>query len=163
MEIASAEPIAFHIVWTTYGTWLPGDARGWIHKKRSGIQEPDTERERESRDRMVQGAIVLTLEQRKIVEQTIDDHCRIRRWTLHAVRARTNHIHVVVSADRDSQTVMEQLKAWCSRRLSDAAGLEQKVGKNAGRRRWFTEGGDKEDIDTEEYLDNAIYYVNEGQ
>ena len=26
----------------------------------------------------------------------------------------------------------------------------------AGRRRWFTEGGDTEFIDTEEYLNNAV-------
>src|SRR5438309_2044603 len=24
------QPLAYHLIWTTYGTWLPGDARGWI-------------------------------------------------------------------------------------------------------------------------------------
>ncbi len=43
-------PIAFHIIWTTYGTWLPGDARGWIDKKKTGIQEPDPVKELEARD-----------------------------------------------------------------------------------------------------------------
>ena len=79
------------------------------------------------------------------------------------MQARTNHVHVVVTADRDPDTVRDQLKAWCSRRLSDAAGLVQTVAKKAGRRRWFTEGGDKELIDNEEYLANAIQYVLEGQ
>jgi hypothetical protein len=23
-------PIAYHLTWTTYGTWLPGDSRGWV-------------------------------------------------------------------------------------------------------------------------------------
>jgi predicted nucleic acid-binding protein len=36
---------------------------------------------------------------------------------------------------------MNQFKAWCSRKLSDAAGLVGVVSKKAGRRRWFTEGG----------------------
>jgi hypothetical protein len=41
--------------------------------------------------------------------------------------------------------------------------LTQTVAAKAGRRHWFTEGGDNEMIDTEEYLDNAIRYVLEGQ
>ena len=40
--------------------------------------------------------------------------------------------------------------------LSDAAGLTEIVAEGAGRRRWFTESGDAEVIDTEEYLRNAI-------
>ena len=24
------KPFALHITWTCYGTWLPGDARGWV-------------------------------------------------------------------------------------------------------------------------------------
>ena len=29
----------FFITWTTYGTWLPGDARGW-RKRIGGEQQP---------------------------------------------------------------------------------------------------------------------------
>jgi hypothetical protein len=70
---------------------------------------------------------------------------------------------VVVTADRDPQEVMNQIKAWCSRKLSDAAGLVGTVAKKAGRRHWFTEGGNKEVIESEDYLNNAIHYVVEGQ
>ena len=112
---------------------------------------------------MVESGVLLTEEQRALVEQTVRDHCRIRGWVLHAVNARTNHVHVVVTADRDPKEVINQLKAWCSRKLSDAAGLVGTVAKKAGRRHWFTEGGDKELIETEEYLNNAIEYVLERQ
>jgi REP element-mobilizing transposase RayT len=155
--------LAYHIVWTTYGTWLPGDARGWIRSGAWGVQPPDAERERFAREHMAAAAVVLTHEQRALVEQTITDHCRIRGWSLHAVKARSNHVHVVVTADRDPDTVMEQFKSWCSRKLSDAEGLTVRVGRKAGRRHWFTEGGDKERIEDEEYLENAIRYVLEGQ
>jgi REP element-mobilizing transposase RayT len=112
---------------------------------------------------MVGELVELTESQRKVVEQTIAHHCTIRKWNLHAANARINHVHVVVSADRDPDTVLEQLKAWCSQKLSDAAGLTTTVGKKAGRRRWFTEGGGKELINDEEYLRNAIKYFLEGQ
>jgi hypothetical protein len=26
------EPLAYYLTWTTYGTWLPGDERGWVAK-----------------------------------------------------------------------------------------------------------------------------------
>lgn len=155
--------LAYHITWTTYGTWLPGDGRGWVMWGELGINPPDPRQERRARERMAESSVLLTEEQRKLVEQTIRDHCRIRGWVLHAVNVRTNHVHVVVTANREAGEVMNQLKAWCSRKLSDAAGLVEKVGKKAGRRHWFTEGGDKQVIETEEYLENAIRYVAEGQ
>jgi len=72
--------LAYHIVWTTYGTWLPGDFRGWIKRNVMGIQAPDASLERQARERMVEDAVILTPDQRDLVEQTIRDHCRIRKW-----------------------------------------------------------------------------------
>jgi REP element-mobilizing transposase RayT len=156
----TAVPIlAYHIVWTTYGTWLSGDARGWVKWGERGIQPPDPKMERAHRERMVEEPVILTPEQRALVEKTITEHCRIRGWRLHVVAVRTNHVHVVVTADRNPNDVRDQFKAWCSRKLSDAVGLTTLVAKKAGRRRWFTEGGDTEFIDTEVYLNNTIRYV----
>lgn len=58
---------------------------------------------------------------------------------------------------------MDQLKAWCSRKLSDRAGLTKPVARRAGRRHWFTERGDNEKIEDENHLANAIRYVLERQ
>jgi len=129
----------------------------------SGIQAPDAQREQFARKAMAESEVLLSPAQRELIEQTVRDHCGIRRWLLHAVQARSNHVHVVVTADRDPDEVMDQFKAWCSRKLSDAAGLQNAVGTRAGRRRWFTEGGDTEIIEDEAYLENAIRYVLEGQ
>jgi REP element-mobilizing transposase RayT len=155
--------LAYHITWTTYGTWLPGDVRGWVKAGVWGIQAPDPTEEAHAREKMAESAVILTTQQRAPVEQTIRDHCRIRGWILHAVRARTNHVHTVVTADRDPDDVRDQFKAWCSRKLSDQAGLSGPVAKKAGRRRWFTEGGDTEQIEDEQYLENAVRYVMERQ
>jgi hypothetical protein len=151
--------LAYLITWTTYGTWLSGDRRGWIKAGQSGVQVPNWRLEDEMRERMVGGAVILDPAQRDIVEHTIAAHCRIRRWHVHAVNARTNHVHSVVAADSDPNEIMEQLKAWCSRKLSDASGLTDVVAIKAGRRRWFTEGGDKDSIHDELHLQNAIRYV----
>jgi REP element-mobilizing transposase RayT len=157
------EPLAYHITWTTYGTWLHGDVRGWVEKGDPGVKPPDPIREEQARERMAESAVVLTPDQRVIVEDTIRRHCQIRGWQLHAVNVRTNHVHVVVTGDRTADEMMNQFKAWCSRRLSDHAGLAQPVARKAGRRHWFTEHGSTKPIFDEAYLQNAAVYVLEGQ
>ena len=157
------EPLAYHITWTSYGTWLHGDQRRWVEDGVFEIQSANPEKEAEARQRMKDAPAVLSMEQRAIVAKTIEDHCRIRAWTLHALNVRSNHVHVVVTADRSPEDVLNQLKAWTSRRLSDQAGLVEKVAVKAGRRRWWTEHGSTKYINDVEYLENAIRYVKELQ
>jgi REP element-mobilizing transposase RayT len=151
--------LGYLITWTTYGAWLSGDKRGWVKAGKAGVQAPNGQLEDKMRERMAANPVVLMPAHRAIVEQTVTAHCRFRQWRLHAVNARTNHVHVVVTADRDPNEIMEQLKAWCSRKLSDAAGLTDVVAVKAGRRRWFTEGGDTKSIHDELHLQNAIRYI----
>ena len=152
-------PLAYHLIWTTYGTWLPGDARGWIQSGTWSVQPPDPEREQATRERMTETAVLLNPEQREAVTQMIGDHCRIRAWLLHAVNVRSNHVHVVLTCDCAGEKARDQLKLWTSRRLSDLAGLTAPVAHKAGRRHWWTEGGDPRPIWDERYLANAVEYV----
>ena len=151
--------LAFHLIWTTYGTWLPGDARGWIESGVMGIQAPDPKREETARTLMAESEIRLNEEQRQLVTETIHEHCRIRGWLLHAVNVRSNHVHVVVTCACPAEKARDEFKLWTSRRLSDAAGLSTPVARKAGRRHWWTEGGDVRPIADERYLTNAIEYV----
>lgn len=153
----------YHIIWTTYGTWLPGDERGWMRKGDPAVQPPDPERERACRDGMSEIMVLLDDAQQQIVAATIVAHCRHRGWVLLALAVKRNHIHVVVEADRSGDDVRDQLKAWCSRRLSDAAGLMRRQTKAGGRRRWFTEGAYVRRIESDDYLQEAIAYVENQQ
>jgi len=147
-------PLAYHITWTTYGTWLSGDERGWVKGGEPGVRDADPVIEAAMRARMSDDPVVLTDEQRELVETTIRKHAAVRGWHIHTLNVRTNHVHVVVTADRHPDEVMEQFKAWCSRRLSEQLGR---------KRKWWTEHGSTKWINDEAYLDNAIRYVDEGQ
>jgi REP element-mobilizing transposase RayT len=149
----------YHLIWTTYGTWLHGDERGWYEWGVGGRETGDPERESAARARMAGAAVTLTIAQRHLIEETIRRHCAVRGWTLHAVAVLDTHVHVVVTADRTATETANQFKAWCSRVLSDAAGLVTQVAKNAGRGRWFTEGSGRRVIESESYLAQAIEYV----
>lgn len=155
------DPIAYFLTWTTYGTWLPGDQRGWFDGDRRVVQAPDPLREEEARRLMTGQVVVLTAEQRELVDAVLVDHCRIRHWHLHARNVRTNHVHVVVSASGDPRRVREQLKAWASRRLSAAAGLRGTA--RDGQRRWWTEKGDIAWLYDEDHLAQVMRYVLEMQ
>jgi REP element-mobilizing transposase RayT len=153
-------PLAFLITWTTYGTWLPGDARGWVTRREPGIRQPDAGRERFARSTLSAETVQLNETQRGIVETTVRRHCELRNWALHALSVQTTHVHVVVSADIAPERAMEQFKAWCTRRLNEAEGVNV---ASAGQHKWWTRHGSTKWIKDEAYLHNAIRYVLEGQ
>ena len=152
-------PIAFFITWTTYGTWLHGDPRGSFDQDGQYVQ-PDQRRREAAKELMTDDPVILTDEQRAIVDAVIVEHCAIRGWVLHTRNVRTNHVHVVVSAPVDGTRVRAELKLWASARLSAHAGLAPGEGKN-GARRWFTEKGNIEEVWDDRHLASAIEYVDD--
>jgi REP element-mobilizing transposase RayT len=161
-QVPMKEPLAYFLTWTTYGTWLPGDNRGWVAKP-GQFQAPDEKLKRQARRLMTDTALTLDPEQRCLVETTIADHCRFRGWRLHAVNARTQHVHVVVTAPgRHPEVVLDQFKAWCTRRLKE---LEQSrhPANGAIRQNWWTQRGSKKWLNDRKSLEETIQYVREDQ
>jgi REP element-mobilizing transposase RayT len=149
------EPLAYFLTWTTYGTWLPGNDRGWSRKGEPEVQPANPFFSEMARSRMKEREFTLSLGQRDLVEDTIRQHCEFRRWALHAVNARTNHVHAVVTAaGYRPEMVRDQFKAWCTRRLKEAG---------AARHRFWTEGGSCRWINDEASLESAVVYVLEVQ
>lgn len=150
------DPLAFFITVTTYGTWLPGDERGWIEYHK-GWQLPDPIRELEAAASMKEDARILTPEQRAVVEKQVQETCTFRKWVCHAVNCRTNHMHVVVAAfETKPKKIRVDLKAWCTRRLKERS--QPPVAEN-----WWAERGSIRWIFTDEDLHRKLEYVNDAQ
>ena len=148
--------LAYFITWTTYGSWLPGDWRGW-RKAGEGSKTPQPLLEDWCRDQMVGEPIVLNIGHREKVEAVCRQHATIRQWSILAINVRSNHVHVVVSAcSHKPQTVRDQLKANATRvlRQEPDAILAGKV---------WTRGGDCELIDNYDDLQRVLEYVVEEQ
>jgi hypothetical protein len=64
--MSNESPIAFLFTWSTYGTWLPGDQRGWVEYQK-GFRLPDPLRELEAQARMTKDSVRLDAEQREQV------------------------------------------------------------------------------------------------
>jgi len=141
--------------WTTYGTWLPGDARGW-EKRINGAQMPSEALEEWCRSKMSGEAVLLRPHDRNSVEMACQSHCEFRKWKLLAVNARTNHAHVVAVVDVAPEKARDQLKAnstqWLRRQLQPLI-----------RNRTWTRGGDCDVLETEDAVTAAVRYVVEGQ
>jgi REP element-mobilizing transposase RayT len=149
------DPIAYFLTWPTYGTWLPGDERGWV-EYRGGWRAPDPAREQEARARMTEDACILTCEQRRAVEAQIAETCAYRGWTLHTVNCRSNHVHVVVTADvANPKKIRNDLKAWSTRTLRRHF--------DSCRQNWWAERGSIRYLNSDADLEAAILYVREGQ
>ena len=154
-EFNPEDPIAYFLTWTTYGTWLPGDERGWHSTESRDPEQPVRGYVIHSQYLMKETEFRLTPELRKTIHTCILDHCAFRTWTVHALNVRSNHIHIVLTAKRfRPEKIRDQLKSWCTRTLSA-------VGVN--RNRFWTQGGSCRWINQEDDLWAAISYVRDSQ
>ena len=149
------ETLGWFLTWTTYGTWLPGDKRGWT-EYHQGWQMPDPIRQFEAALWMSEDACRLTPLQRSEVEQQIAETCAYRGWHLHAVNCRSNHVHLVVTAPEINPIkIRNDLKAWATRRLKSKFDSE--------RDQWWTERGSARRLHSDASLEGAILYTLDGQ
>ena len=126
---AAPEPKALFLTWRTYGTWLPGDERGWVERNRNGYGEatnkPDARLEGAAASRMRSRRVELTEAPREVVAESIRATCEVRDWVVMALNVRTNHVHLVVGADESSDRVLNSLKAHATRSLRKSSLLEE--------------------------------------
>jgi len=150
------EPIAYFITWAVYGTHLQGDERGW-RRRGKGHQLPRPALAQWRSQRLKYDIVLLSRDQRPVVERECQRNCDHRAWRLWTVNARSTHVHVVVSAPGFSGSIVRnQLKANCTR------GLREQWSNFCDRPVWAV-GGDWECINCDDELEAVTLYVNEAQ
>jgi REP element-mobilizing transposase RayT len=134
------DSLTWLITSTTYGTWLPGDARGFVGRvweTRPSDQATDALRtehdvvdtpydqgipglEAASRERMKGEPILLNEVQADVVIAQFQETATFRGWKLHTASVMANHFHLVVSAPADvmSDKILGDFKSYASRSLN---------------------------------------------
>lgn len=84
-------------------------------------------------------ACLLDRKRRRLVLAAIREHCDYRGWVLHAAHVRSNHAHLVVSADETPELILGQVKAYASRALNRAQGQRQPRWSYHGSTRYLWE------------------------
>src|SRR5260370_9626145 len=118
-------PIAYLLTLRTFGTWLHGDTRGSHHRLRCTHGTPGLPSrphlEAAERSQMRSPRQLLDSHSRAIVERVVREVCEFRGWNLLAANARTNHVHLVVTAGCPPEEAGRSIKSWITHRLVHAA------------------------------------------
>jgi REP element-mobilizing transposase RayT len=153
-------PLAYFLTFTCYGTWLHGDERGSVDDEHnapgSPVLLPDPERRAREQNELVESPYQLDRPRR---QATLDALCEIARrkgWTFRAAHVRSNHVHLVVTAERAPERVLNDFKTATSRHLNKVFETER------DRRRW-TRHGSTRYLWTEEAIAEKVHYVLHGQ
>ena len=154
-------PLAHLITFRSYGTWLHGDDRGSTDRFHNSYRTPHiptNERwNRYNQQRLKSEAVTLNATQRGSVEKAVRETCTIRKWKLHAISARTNHVHTVLSiGGLKSSKALNALKANATREMREDGNW------NRSRSPWADKGSQR-CLWNEQSVALAIDYVVNGQ
>lgn len=150
-------PLAYLITIRTFGTWLHGDERNSVDRHGKNIYGTrrinPNEKLREIMSSAQTGKEFLFNEkQRSAAEQIIKEICRFKQHFLHAVNVRTNHLHVVVSAQSNPEKIINSFKTHITRDLR----LQHLVRESD---RIWSRGGSRRYLWKQRHVDLAIDYV----
>jgi REP element-mobilizing transposase RayT len=155
------------LTWTTYGTWLPGDSRGFVSEVRDEAGDkvlhnlPGTPCDRDLQALQAyaasirsEDAVWFDLAKAQAVAEQLREMAAHRGWWVLALAVMANHVHVVVGVpgDPDPEKLLGDFKAWATRRLKRGW---------PGRDQWWTDGGSKRRKKTAQAIRAAVAYVRD--
>lgn len=115
--------MTYLITFACYGSHLAGEHEGVVDYKRSRPRDPyvalNQQRARAYRARLRHEPYRLDLVRARLVLGAIVETCRYRGWHAYAIHVRTSHVHVVINAAPKPEKVMNDLKAYASRKLNE--------------------------------------------
>ena len=140
--------IGYMITWTTYGSWLQGDERGYIKDGR--ILKGNMALETSNIANLKTTAVELGPQQRQIIRDAILNKAEALGQEIYALAVCTNHVHIVC------ERISESIEIVMSR-YKNATRLSLQANGFVGR--VWTRGFDKRFCFTQRELENRIRYI----
>ena len=144
-----ARMIAFMATWTTYGTWLQGDNRGYV--KNGTTLKANPELEKTNKESLKHEIITIPKNLRETVKNAIIKEAQEIGYKVYAITVCSNHVHIVVnninigigySVGSFKKAATKQLRKY---------GFDNKA---------WTKGFDKRYCYHQDELETKIKYVN---
>lgn len=140
--------LGYMVTWTTYGSWLQGDARGYV--KDGKILGENKGLEQANRKMLIGDRFKLKKEQREVARRAILLEAERIGEKILAISVCSNHIHVVIGKGGNSvDKVVNRFKSAAYYALREN-GVEERV---------WTRGYDKRFCFDENSLAERIKYV----
>jgi REP element-mobilizing transposase RayT len=152
---------------TTYGTWLPGDRRGFVSPVReeggdlvlhnipgTPYDSDVSPLEHHAREQLKGPKVLLSSAQADAVCAQFVETALHRGWLLLAASVMANHVHLVVSVtgDPDPSKLLGDFKSYGSRALN-------REWKRPASETWWTTSGSKRKLPSEEAVRASVAYV----
>jgi len=144
-----AKTIGYMITWTTYGTWLQGDERGYV--KNGKILPTNQPLEDSNKQNLSKEPVKLTKIHRQIVQKAILEKAKQLNQKICALSVSSNHVHIV------AEYIAMPIGLVIRHYKGSAQAALRKVGIPG---RIWTKGFDKRYCFDEKTLNNRIDYVN---
>jgi REP element-mobilizing transposase RayT len=142
-------PIAYMLTWTTYGSWLQGDERGYV--KDGVILYGNKALNTANKALMQYPEVSLTLVQRQTIENALRKEAELLGQEIYAIAVGKNHIHLAVSSNgMDAGVAVSHYKNAARLKIKDDGFI----------RRLWTRGFSKRYCFDEHQLQTVIAYVN---
>ncbi len=143
-----AKLLGYMITWTTYGTWLQGDQRGYV--KNGHIYSGNDHLMRANKQLQLQDEIRLIKIQQQIVREAIVKEARAQGQQILALSVNTTHVHIVSgNISKPISNIVAYYKK-AARLALKSIGHEGKL---------WTKGYDKRFCFNRESLERRIQYV----
>ena len=140
--------LGYMLTWTTYGTWLQGDERGYVKQGRTHTGNVALRAANQQRQKYP--TVHLSQAQRCLVHQAIELEAAVRRQSLLALTVQRDHIHLVAETN---ETAISKMVAYYKNAGRMALRQNGIVGKI------WTKGYDKRFCFDSKSLQNRIDYV----
>jgi REP element-mobilizing transposase RayT len=141
--------LGYMIRWTTYGTWLQGDNRGYV--KNGKILSANQELSDSNKQNLTKKPVKLSKAHQEIVIKAIHEKASQLKHKIHALAVSYNHVHIVI--DNTPEPIGNIVKYY---KMAGQVAL-RKVGISG---RIWTLGFDKRYCFYKQTLKKRIYYVN---
>ena len=141
--------IGYMLTWTTYGSWLQGDERGWV--KNGTILEPDIRLYLTNKQKLKSAPVKLNESQRRLVKEVISAESKKINHRIYALDVCSNHVHIVAeSCSKSISRIVQRYKRVSTYTLQ----------KNGFNGKVWTKGYDKRYCFNVKDLENVISYVS---
>ena len=141
--------LGYLVTWTTYGTWLQGDERGYVKDGR--VYAEDAALRQSNVAAMNQDRLLLTPEQQQVVRDAIRLYARRQGHKLLALAVRRDHFHIVLGYINEPLAGVVARYKTASRQALGGVGVHGRT---------WTAGYDKRFCFDTESLRRRIRYVN---
>jgi REP element-mobilizing transposase RayT len=142
--------IGYMVTFTTYGTWLQGDKRGWV--KEGIIYKENAELHNVNESNLKGKVVRLKKREKEIVREAICRKAKVRGEEMLAISVWSNHVHIVQRYN--GRPIEETVRIY---KNTASAALRKKGFEG----RVWTRGYDKRFCFDEKELKTRIKYVNE--